>query len=425
MFKTRTFTVAMLLLFVLTGNIIAGAQEKTVVTMMASGGEIDNTFKEMFEAAHPDIEIEIMVNPGSSWTDVEPLMTMYSANISPDIMFVHSNSVAEVFSLGMAEDLTALFARDGYNLNDFLPGAKAYMVWEEQVMGLPLPGGNTIGSRFTQYNPRLFDEAGLMYPEADWTWDDMVHMAQKLTKDISGDGEPDVWGVAPPIHSAWHSFVWSAGIAEFVNPDFSSNLDDPRAIQALQNLVDLRGSVTPAPPGGGNPMFQASNAAIHLNPSLGGNISSWREQSRGGEPSFGFQAIPPPIMPGGTSAAVRGGSNIMVISSQTENLEAAWTVLKYSLSEEWELTRIQDDRYPAQLQYIHTPGFLSRDTPPYDFMPLVQADVKSFPLVKKWSEFDSAITSAISRAWKGESIAVVIEEILPAAEARLREANME
>ena len=33
------------------------------------------------------------------------------------------------------------------------------------------------------YNKTLFDEAGLDYPTADWTWDDVTEAAKKLTKD--------------------------------------------------------------------------------------------------------------------------------------------------------------------------------------------------------------------------------------------------
>jgi multiple sugar transport system substrate-binding protein len=44
------------------------------------------------------------------------------------------------------------------------------------------------------YNRDHFDAAGVAYPTNDWTWDDLVAAAKKLTIDFDGDGIIDQWG---------------------------------------------------------------------------------------------------------------------------------------------------------------------------------------------------------------------------------------
>lgn len=47
------------------------------------------------------------------------------------------------------------------------------------------------------YNQELFDEAGLAYPDAgDWTYETLTQAARHLTRDVSGDGTPDIWGLS-------------------------------------------------------------------------------------------------------------------------------------------------------------------------------------------------------------------------------------
>ena len=44
------------------------------------------------------------------------------------------------------------------------------------------------------YNMDMFDEAGLTYPNSDWTWNDFLKAAKALTKDTNKDGTIDQWG---------------------------------------------------------------------------------------------------------------------------------------------------------------------------------------------------------------------------------------
>ena len=47
------------------------------------------------------------------------------------------------------------------------------------------------------YNKKLFDEAGVAYPQEGWTWDDLLATAQQLTK-TDASGNVTQWGIQLP-----------------------------------------------------------------------------------------------------------------------------------------------------------------------------------------------------------------------------------
>jgi len=72
-----------------------------------------------------------------------------------------------------------------------------------------LPYGGSMG-RVLWYRKDLFDQAGLPYPDADWTWDDLHAACRKIC-----DPASDTWGIAlrdtPQESWRWLPFLWSAG----------------------------------------------------------------------------------------------------------------------------------------------------------------------------------------------------------------------
>lgn len=70
-----------------------------------------------------------------------------------------------------------------------------------------LPIGGFIG-RVLAYRKDLFDEAGLEYPTANWTWDDMLHAARLLTDPLKNRS-----GLLLRGDAGWNfsTFLWSAG----------------------------------------------------------------------------------------------------------------------------------------------------------------------------------------------------------------------
>lgn len=102
------------------------------------------------------------------------------------------------------------------------------------------------------YNADMFKEAGIEPPSNDpdkaWTWDYFIEVAKKFTKDSNGKG-PDDKAFDPKNIAQWGAYVWGQWMpgtwammngGQFIDPKTNLyKLDDPAAIEGIQNVADL------------------------------------------------------------------------------------------------------------------------------------------------------------------------------------------
>lgn len=83
------------------------------------------------------------------------------------------------------------------------------------------------------YNVNAFKEAGLKEPTADWTWDDYLDTAKKLTRP-----NDERWGttLVPGYPYAWY---WSADVPYMDEKGTKTLWDTPASKEIMQWLVDL------------------------------------------------------------------------------------------------------------------------------------------------------------------------------------------
>ena len=85
------------------------------------------------------------------------------------------------------------------------------------------------------YNQDLFDQAGVAYPTADWTYDDAVAAGKEIM-----DKVPDVWGLYSPIQF-WEFYKKAAqNGCEFFNEDMTEVLlDSPACVETVEKMVSF------------------------------------------------------------------------------------------------------------------------------------------------------------------------------------------
>ncbi|MBS6005726.1 MAG: sugar ABC transporter substrate-binding protein [Clostridium baratii] len=183
-----------------------------------------------FEKKNPNIKINIQVTGWNDyWTMLEAAATGGSL---PDTFWMHSNEIYRYGSNKMLLDLND-YIKDSkdVDLKNFPEGLnKIYNINEHQY-ALP-KDYDTIG---LWYNKKMFDEAGIAYPDDSWNWDKLREVAKKLTK---ADGSQ--YGVLAPLHNqeGYYNFVYQNG-GNIINNEKKSEYDNPKTIEAMKYYFDL------------------------------------------------------------------------------------------------------------------------------------------------------------------------------------------
>src|SRR5205807_8370913 len=100
----------------------------------------------------------------------------------------------------------ARVAASRLDLSDFPPALLELFRYQGARYGLPRDNDTTV----IYYNKGAFDAAGLAYPRADWTWDDLRALARALTL-RDGDGRVARYGFAFEAAHWWRLWVWQNG----------------------------------------------------------------------------------------------------------------------------------------------------------------------------------------------------------------------
>ncbi|MFA5446791.1 MAG: sugar ABC transporter substrate-binding protein [Sphaerochaeta sp.] len=160
---------------------------------------------------------------------VEKYVISILGNQAADILAVDNNMLPLLINEGL------LLPIEGVEKSDF-SGA----IWDAAskdgvLYGVPFRA-DTSG---VFYNKGMFDEAGIAYPQDDWTWDDLLEIALKLTKgtDRYGFGISGSAAAATDFEAEVLPIIWAYG-GEVIR-DGKMALNEPEAIAGLQYWVDL------------------------------------------------------------------------------------------------------------------------------------------------------------------------------------------
>ena len=208
-------------------------QEQITLTFAHPGSTLDVEVLEariaLFEEQNPDIKIENQHIPGDY---LENYTTMFASDSAPDILWL-AEGIHAFSSKGQLLPLDSYLEEAGVDLVE--RNGKEYVdmySYDGHIYGLP----DRAGSMVVYYNKDLFDEAGLDYPSADWTWDDMLTAAKALTK---GEGEEEQWGFGLEYwHPYWMNWCFQNG-GEVIDEEGNIVINSPENAEALRFMQEL------------------------------------------------------------------------------------------------------------------------------------------------------------------------------------------
>ena len=219
-----------------------------------------------FEKLHPEINVSIFWVPGSEYN--VKLKTLAASGQLPDLFF--SGDVWLNYLLPFSRDITDLFLRDAeeFGLTDFFPEFRRAMQLEGKYYILT----EQMNLSLLYFNRRLFREAGLAEPTAEWTWEDYVKTGKALTRPASGD-DPGVWGSSrvEGWWGEWLIYVRQAGGKAFSPDGRRCLLDSEAAITGLRFYLEKSSKHGISAPAGFEPLNGFVNERVAM--IVGGHVS--------------------------------------------------------------------------------------------------------------------------------------------------------
>ena len=307
----------------------AGEQPDGVptVTWMVAVGPDKQMYEDLvwrFHQRQDNVRVRLMWVPGSQYQ--VKLKTLIAAGQAPDIFWSSDAWVA--YELPFLADLTPFVQRDAaeLDLDDFYPELLRSCQYQGRQILLP----RWFNVSLLYYNKNLFDEAGLAYPTPDWTWDDYIAAAQKLTKH-DPDGTVQTWGsnIMTQWWGEWLIFVRQSG-GEMFTPDLKRCvLDSPEAIRGMQFYKDkiYKYAISPRPGFGPERGFMSGKIGMDW----GGHTGLWTTYNQIPGLDWDIQILPKgPVTRNGGEYAI----DTFGISKSSRHIEAAWEFVKFLVSKE-------------------------------------------------------------------------------------------
>lgn len=347
-----------------------------------------------FEAENPNITIETQT---AAYDDYfTSLQTQVAGGTAPDTFELNYENFVTYARSGALLDLGSADV-DGSRyyplaLEGFQDGGTQY--------GLPA----TFSDVVLIYNKTLFDEAGLDYPTAEWTWDDYTAAAETLT-----DAEAGVYGGYQPVSFfEFYKALAQAG-GEFFDADGTATFNSEAGVAAAEWLTSKPGTVMPTlAESGGTPGFDT-------NLFTSGKLAMWHNgiwQFSGlNESGIDYDVSVEPGMAQTANAVFMNG---VVASADTDHPEAAakWiefftsspTTVETRLASSWELPAVNDES--AFASYLEI-------TPPDNRQAVLDAldNIALPPVIERQAEMQEIVGQALERiVTEGADIQSTLDE---------------
>jgi len=184
----------------------------------------------IFDRQFPHLKLSI--DPTNN--DMSKIIVQTLAGIGPDVIDCYNRmQLMTYYQAGILADITDMAQKAGTTPDICWESARENMMINGRQYGFPTNPGPWV----IFYNKDIFDRCHVPYPKGDWTWDEFVEVAKKLTIKSPGSRRNETFGV---MGYDLQEAIWQNG-GHFYSPKGTRcTLDQPAAIQAAQWLIDLQ-----------------------------------------------------------------------------------------------------------------------------------------------------------------------------------------
>ncbi|TVR20688.1 MAG: ABC transporter substrate-binding protein [Anaerolineaceae bacterium] len=388
-----------------------GDEVRLVLAGWSSSTEETNTLNALLEefTATTGIEVEWQIS-----TDHRTqLQTAFASGTYPNVFYIDSSYLLDWVDAGVVaigEDVVE--DQDGFYealLDIFTVGGTLYCPPKDfSTMAL-------------QFNQDLFDAAGLDYPTADWTWDDVYAAAEALT-----DPDAGVIGlVTPPELPRWLPFLHQNGgiIFDEITGEYAMN--DEAALEALAFYISfstdgIGGAPSVVDAGWGGEAFGEGRAAMAME---GNWVINYLLEDY---PELNWGVVELPVGP--VERATMAFTVCYGVGADNDFLEESWELVNFLTGEEGQLATTEVSFGPMPTRPSAAEAYVEVWLPRSEGRGFDAGDVEAFIAGAEYSypwqlpvgfgPFVDAFNAALQRAFAGE---ITAEDVIAEAEAAAME----
>ena len=275
-----------------------------------------------FNATHPGITVTAQ-SYGNSDYALQKVLAAIAGGKPPDISYLYGSWAPNIATNPGVVTLNKLIAGDpSFNWSDFYPAERQQATVGGKIVGVPA----LVDNLALVYNKKLFAQAGLSAPTANWTWADFENAAIKLTDPakkqfgwayVNDASEDTVW--------RYWAMLWQAG-GSILSPDGKhAAFDSPAGVKALTLLRSLAAH---------HSIYLDNGSDNYISVFTAGHIGMlWTgpwdlANITASKMSYGVQ-----ILPGDQNhQTISGPDNWVVFNNGSARTQAAWEFLKWLTS---------------------------------------------------------------------------------------------
>lgn len=372
------------------------APVELVYMRQAEGIDLELQIVDEFNKTHPNIHVTVDSTPAGQHYQKLALTT--EAGNPPDIFMTYFTIGAA--TNGLALDLTPYIQKEGDAFfNSYVKAGWLFNEYAGKYYGAPY----RVAPVSVILNKKMFANAGVPLPPNDWTWDDFIATAQKLTNPEKGEYGYCLTGSAESFgtDAQFYPFLY-ANKGVMINSEGLAGFNTPEGTEALQFMVDLVNKYKVVPPGitstsnnNCTDLLASDKVAMWIDGSL------WLGFIRAARPEVDITLAP---LPYNKAKITSDGGTGFGISSKTKHPDEAWEFLKYMMSDavmkKWALAA---SFTPANVNVLKDPEFLANEEQAK--IAWILANYKIYPLshYPDNANLESKLRTYIQAAYLGTS----------------------
>lgn len=356
-----------------------------------------------FEEEYPNIKVDFQEQPWDNFWD--KMAAAASGGDTPDIATTGLMWNPKYTVYGLFADLKPLSGGkvNGNDINTvYSEGMLQAATTEQGLFGIPYD----FDSYSLYYRNDLLEQEGITAPPS--TWDELVEVGKKLTKDLDGDGKTDQYAfLVMPDWYHYEPFLYANG-GQVLSDDYKqAAFNSPEGVEALQFYADLvnkhkiavnwtadRGSYIAGLKDGTIAMFQDGPYVMGLiknsNPEQEGK---WKISDAISNKQYGTHI----------------GGTYLSIFEKSKHKEEAWKFIEFLSREEnaiqiYKTSGAAPGYLPAlESEEVNAPDpFFGGEIPLNVFKEAVEKG-KPNPVVSSWQEISQVISDAVAKAVLNEA----------------------